>query len=420
MRRGSPVRAIALDLYRNHFRTSGFISLEELDALIPVMAETIFHSLVITLFTLAAFGVGTLVLIWLGFPIGMWVLAMIRGSRMRPDAESGSTTRVSLVLATRDSPDAIATRVRNLLDTDHPLSRLQVVVALDHTGSRATEDEVRQIPGVNSVVIGAAPGGKATALNAGVLASTGDVLIMADTAQAFDRQTVPCLAAALTDSRFGAVSGALLLGERRRLSPVDLYWRLEKWLRFNESLVHSAVGVTGAVYATRRALWQPLPPGTLLDDVYVPMSLVLRGHRVGFTYDAVARDVRVFDAAAEGGRKARTLTGVLQLLDLLPGLLSKRNPIRWTFVMHKLARLTSPVFVLFAVVGSMGVATLFVLANPRLGLALTAGLMVPLFAVGPLRRLLFATLRWVFAMQWSIVTALRNGLSRRWSVWNQR
>ena len=123
-----------------------------------------------------------------------------------------------------------------------------------------------------------------------------------------------------------------------------LYWELEKWLRHHEAVIHSSIGVTGAVYATRRALWTDLPAGTLLDDVYVPMSLALRGHRIAFSYAAKASDLRTFESKAEGQRKTRTLTGVIQLLALLPELTSSANPIRLQFLMHKLARLTTPLW----------------------------------------------------------------------------
>ncbi len=42
------------------------------------------------------------------------------------------------------------------------------------------------------------------------------------------------------------------------------------------------LGATGAIYALRRSLWHPLPPGTILDDVLAPMRAVLAGHRVVF------------------------------------------------------------------------------------------------------------------------------------------
>ncbi|WP_373069558.1 glycosyltransferase, partial [Gemmatimonas sp.] len=248
--------------------------------------------------------------IWLGYPVVIWLIAKVVGQPNVSNVAAGATRRVSVVLATRDDVESVQARVANLLDMAHPAELLEVIIALDADGAKATPELLGDLDTRVRVVLGDAPGGKASTLNAGVRATTGDILVMADAAQRFDAQTIPQLVAALEDTRFGAVSGALELGRDGGTSPVDLYWRLEKWLRYNESLIHSSVGVTGAVYATRKSLWTELPAGTLLDDVYVPMSLVLRGHRVAFSYAAKARDVRSFDAKAEGERKTRTLTGV--------------------------------------------------------------------------------------------------------------
>ena len=91
---------------------------------------------------------------------------------------------------------------------------------------------------------------------------------------------------------------------------------------YTEARIHSAIGVTGAIYAMRRELWAALPQGLILDDLYAPMQVVLRGYRVGFCDAAIATDARRFTPKDEYRRKARTLTGVLQLCAWLPSVLS--------------------------------------------------------------------------------------------------
>ncbi len=356
--------------------------------------------------------------IWLGYPVLIWLIAKVVGSPNAPNASGGATRRVSVVLATRDHAEAIDARIANLLDTAHAAELLEVIVALDAEDSKATPASFGSLDPRVRVVVGDAPGGKAATLNAGVRAATGDILVMADAAQRFDARTIPQLVAALEDSRFGAVSGALDLGRAGGTSPVDLYWRLEKWLRYNESLIHSSVGVTGAVYATRRALWTELPAGTLLDDVYVPMSLVLRGHRVGFSYEAKARDVRTFDSKTEGARKTRTLTGVMQLLGLLPAIKSGSNPIRAQFVMHKLARLTTPLWLAISASAIFGIALLVAVRFPT-GSAITGVVLALLFAAVPsLRHRAVRIAEWGISLQLATAKAVLNGLRGSWSVWH--
>lgn len=323
---------------------------------------------------------------------------------------------VSVVLATREASELVLARVQNLLDTDHPLERLEIIVVRD-----VLSREIWPVTAFEGfpvrVVDGDQPGGKAAALNAGVRASQGEVLVMADTAQRFTRDTIPELVAALEDARFGAISGALELGRAGGASPVHWYWSLEKWLRHSEARIHSSIGVTGAVYAMRRQLWVPIPDGTLLDDVFVPMSLVLRGYRVGFSYAAQAYDVRSFSSKAEETRKTRTLTGVLQLIALLPETLSRRNPVVLQFVMHKLARLATPLLIALFLPVALWVFTDLARAYPASFGGGTAATIAVVLTVPRLRQKTASAFGWFYSMQRATIIALFNGLRGNWSVW---
>lgn len=367
---------------------------------------------------LALASLAALVAIWLGYPLLIWAAARIFPAKQIASPAIRSRT-VSVILATRDNADIVRARIENLLATDHPADKLQIVVALDAQGAQCTPHDFQGDRRIVAIV-GDAPGGKAAALNAGVRAATGDILVLADAQQRYDARTIPELVAGLHDDRIGAVSGALELGGAGRRSPVDLYWAMEKWLRHNEARIHSSVGVTGAVYATRRALWPVVPAGTLLDDVFVPMSLVLAGHRVGFTYAARAFDVRTFDSKNEGVRKTRTLTGVLQLRELLPGLMSVRhNPIYLQFVAHKLLRLLTPAF---AVVFALSLAVLgvqWLLRATVIERLAVLGVVVLLLVVPPSRRRIVALTRWMISLQIATSRAVLNGLTGRWSVWSK-
>ena len=275
-------------------------------------------------------------------------LSRLSNGRQSNDALPG----VSIVIAARNEAARLPARIENLLASDYPRHLCQIIVVSD--GS--TDDTAEALTAYRDVLqlIEIPCSGKATALNTAVAHAYHPILVFADARQRFAPDAIRRLVSHFADSRIGAVSGELVLDcEDASLAQasngstiadgVGTYWKYEKWLRRREATVGSTLGVTGAIYAMRRWLWQPLPPDTLLDDVLGPMRVVLRGYRVTFDAHARAFDDAAKDAASELRRKVRTLAGNFQLLAHEPRLMVPLvNPVWIQFVSHKLGRLLVP------------------------------------------------------------------------------
>jgi biofilm PGA synthesis N-glycosyltransferase PgaC len=285
---------------------------------------------------------------------------------------------VSIVIAARNEGARLPSRIDNLLSLDYPAAGRQIVVVSDGSTDDTLDVLARYQRFVDVVAL--PPGGKALALNAGVARAKGEIIVFADARQVFAADALRELVAPFSDSMVGAVTGELLLDaespcrrtgtdrraierragaradaadrredDRRRTirstiaDGVGLYWKYEKKLRRLESTVASTLGATGAIYAVRRSLYQPLPADTILDDVLTPMRVVLAGYRVVFNERARAFDRAAADADAEARRKIRTLAGNYQILSLEPRLLLPwQNPVWFQYLSHKLGRLTVP------------------------------------------------------------------------------
>ncbi len=350
--------------------------------------------------------------VWVGYPVllGVWAALHQRGTRNAEGgtaeggtAEGGTAEGrlkpastyppVSIVMAARNEAARLPARIANLLALDYPAER-QIIVVSD--GS--TDGTLQVLAGMGDRVeaVAVPAGGKSLALNAGVARARHPILVFADARQQFASDALRCLVARFSDPSVGAVSGELVLeGEitrrdkRFKDAPEELkdrraaerrarrragrdrrghalgrsgstvaggtsaYWRYEKWLRRREAMVGSMLGVTGAIAAMRRDLWQPLPADTLLDDVLAPMRLVLAGFRVVFEERALAYDVAAPDTHAEWRRKVRTLAGNYQVLGQEPRLLVPwHNPVWLQYVSHKVGRLAVPWALLVAFVSS--------------------------------------------------------------------
>jgi cellulose synthase/poly-beta-1,6-N-acetylglucosamine synthase-like glycosyltransferase len=285
-----------------------------------------------------------------GYPLFM----LGRAALVRPPSPRravGAPPKVTVVVAARNAAGMLRGRVANLLAQRYPASLLDIVLAVNGSND-GTEDVARRIaarePRVRLVVSPAAEG-KAGALNRGVHAASGQVVVFADVRQRFGRRAVRRLAAAVMLPGVGAVTGRLVMRKARHAAAggIDRYWSMETALRKAEARTGSVVGATGAIYAIRRALFEPIPPGTILDDVYVPLGIALRGHAVKMAAGAVAFDQPPQRPGAEYRRRVRTLLGNIELVRLLPDLIVPwRNPLFFRFVSHKLLRVASPVLFL--------------------------------------------------------------------------
>ena len=305
---------------------------------------------------------------YLGYPLLLAAWARlsprpVRKSPIQPD----SWPSVSIVVAARNEAPRLVGRITNLLQLAYPGTREIIVVSDGSTDG--TVDTLHDFIRLNSVaasslrIMEVAPGGKPGALNAGVAAATGEILVFADARQRFSADALVELVANFTDPQVGGVTGQLMLDSETTPSSssvgdgVGLYWKYEKWLRRNEGAVWSTLGATGAIYALRRSLWRPLPPDTLLDDVLAPMRAVLAGYRIVFEERAVAYDRTSQDAEEESRRKTRTLAGNYQILGqewrlLVPGL----NPVWLQYMSHKVGRLIVPWALLILLVTSVFLA----------------------------------------------------------------
>jgi cellulose synthase/poly-beta-1,6-N-acetylglucosamine synthase-like glycosyltransferase len=286
----------------------------------------------------------TLIYTYVGYPCILAVWRWWAGKPSRPGSSNFPT--VSIVIAARNEGKRLAVRIDNCLRQHYPPELLNIIVVSDGSTDE-TEEIVRQCdPARVTLLALTEQQGKAMALTAGVARTQSEIIVFADARQVFSPSAVAELAGNFSDPQVGAVSGELMLQTQPTgigAEAAGLYWSIEKWIRRSESAIDSAVGTTGAIYAIRRSLFEPLPQGTILDDLLVPMRIAMHGYRVVFEPRAQAFDWIEQDYHTEFKRKVRTLAGNYQALMLCPDLMKPwRNRLFFQFISHKVCRLAAP------------------------------------------------------------------------------
>jgi poly-beta-1,6-N-acetyl-D-glucosamine synthase len=277
------------------------------------------------------------------YPLLMAALARITPKPVRQCEDYPLAATV--VIAAYNEAATIGRRICEFLTLLHATSPPGNLIVVSDGSTDRTAELARESAGERVRVIELPRNmGKAVALNAGCAAADNPILVFADSRQSWAPDALGKMLRNFADPSVGAVSGDLeLRAESGVMGGVGLYWRYEKWLRRNEALVHSTVGATGAISAVRRELFQEIPGGTILDDVYWPLNVAMKGFRVVHEPQAKAFDRLPGNPRDEFRRKVRTLSANFQLARRLPRALNPwRNPIWFQFVSHKLARLIVP------------------------------------------------------------------------------
>lgn len=280
---------------------------------------------------------------YVGYPVLIRARAALAPRPVR--ARAGEPT-VSLVIVAHNEAARIGARLENALALDYPRDRLEILAVSDGSTDGTAERARAWEPLGVAVLDFEVRRGKPAVLNDVVPKARGGIVVLGDARQRFDRQALRALVAPFADPAVGAVSGELILTNEAGApvgEGVGVYWRYEKLVRKAESRVDSTIGATGAIYAIRRDLFQPIPADTLLDDVLIPIRIARQGYRVLFEAGARAWDRAAATPGEEFTRKVRTIGGTFQLFARERWVLDPlRNRLWLQAVSHKGLRLLGP------------------------------------------------------------------------------
>jgi cellulose synthase/poly-beta-1,6-N-acetylglucosamine synthase-like glycosyltransferase len=261
---------------------------------------------------------------------------------------------VSFVIAVYNGEKFLERKLKTILSLNYPRERVDILVVSD--GSTDRTDEIARSFASQGVRFLRVPhGGKAAALNAAVPLVSGEILVLNDVRQTLDPDCLRNIIACFGDPRVGSVSPRTVIveGDLHEEATTSAYWRYEDWIRQRLTCIDSTFGYSGAFAAMRRSLWTPLPPGTLLDDVYVPLKAFFQGYRILYEPTATMYDFPTV-LHSEFRRKVRLQAGLYQMLKIMPELLSRRNRMRFHFLSAKYGRTVIPYCMIAIALATVG------------------------------------------------------------------
>lgn len=259
---------------------------------------------------------------------------------------------VTLLIAAYNEEEVVEAKMANCHAQDYPADKLYIVWVTDGSNDRTVERlsahaDVR-------ILHNAARRGKTAALNRAMEHIATPLVICTDANTMLNASAVSALVRCFADPAVGCAAGekrvACSEGEQNAAATEGLYWRYESKLKEWDDRLCTAVGAAGELFAFRRALYEPQPADTLLDDFMISMRIAARGFRIAYCKEAYALESPSADMGEEGKRKVRIAAGGLQSVWRLRRLLWPwgHGMLTFQYISHRVLRWTLTPVVLAA------------------------------------------------------------------------
>ena len=297
--------------------------------------------------------IGILIYIYAIYPI---VLQILKKFFARPiPAKDDYLPAVSMIIAAYNEADVIEEKVRNSLKIDYPKDRFEIIVASDGSDD-GTNEIVKKYLSEGVVLNEITPrGGKTRALNLTIPTAKHDIIVFSDANTMYTPNAIRELVKFMHHPNVGGVTGDVkILNDSEKMGEQEgLYYKYERNIQLNESLLASIIGVDGAMYALKKAAFTPPTNDIILDDFVTSMNAVRNGYRVLYNPKAKAYENATPTVAQEIRRRVRITAGGMQALLSRQGLPAPGQWLEWwMYLSHKLLRWFTPVFMLIAFVAN--------------------------------------------------------------------
>ncbi|WP_417522065.1 glycosyltransferase family 2 protein [Marinobacter sp.] len=300
-----------------------------------------------------------LVYIYFGYPI---CIKLVASARPLPVNKSAAhLPKVSILIAAYNEANDIEATLRNKLGLDYPAEQLEILVVSDESDD-GTDEIVQAVaadaPFPIKLFRQVPRQGKTAGLNLLSQHAKGDILAFSDANSEWDSQALKALVSNFNDPCVGYVTGKMVYVNPEGALIGDgcsAYMKYENWLRAQETLVGSVVGVDGGIDAMRKELHSELSADQLPDFVQ-PLKVVEQGYRVVYEPDALLKEEALSDGGSEFSMRVRVSLRALWALKDMKQLMSPTNdPVfAWQLISHKLLR-----YAAFAPMVTLAIAAIY-------------------------------------------------------------
>jgi len=289
-----------------------------------------------------------------GYPALVLALSRVRE---RPVRKADVTPKVSIIVAAHNEERDIAAKIENTLALDYPKESLEIIVASDC--STDSTDEIARAYAHRGVILHrmSERRGKTMAQNAAAEASTGEILVFTDATTGYGQNMLRKIVSSFADPQVGCVSSHVIYRDRLKTQVGQgcrSYWSYEKLIQQSESKLGSMIGVTGCLYAVRRASYSPLAQD-MCSDFVIASEVHLKGLRTVYERGAISIEDTNRGGRDEFWMRVRIMEQTMSALSRYREVLNIRRQGMFAFQMlsHKVLRYLVSVLLLIVVLSNL-------------------------------------------------------------------
>lgn len=292
-------------------------------------------------------GLGIIFYTYLGYGILLYIIVLLKRSFSSAKPQQYSFEELpgmTLIVACYNEADILDEKVKNTLDLQYPVEKLNLYFVTD--GSN--DNSVEVLKKYDRVVTfhDDKRAGKVAAVNRVMPHVKTPIVAYCDANTFLNPEALVHLARHYKDPKVGAVAGEkkIYQGDKEHAagSGEGAYWKYESALKKLDSELHTVVGAAGELFSVRTELYEDVPVNIIIEDFFLSMRIVERDFRVVYEPDAYAMETSSASVKEEQKRKVRIAAGGIQSIVKLYGLLNvfKYGVVTFQYVSHRVLRWT--------------------------------------------------------------------------------
>ena len=289
--------------------------------------------LCIVVYTYAGYGVLLFVLVKVK---RLFVLVPKKASKFEPN--------ITLLIAAYNEEQVLDEKIRNSMQLDYPLEKLEIVFVTDGSNDRSCEI-IEQYPEI-TLFHQKERKGKIAAVDRVMKLVHGEYIVFSDANTLLNQQALKMLVRHFEDPKVGVVAGEKRIfsgnWEDAAGAGEGLYWKYESKLKEWDAELYSTMGAAGELFAIRKSLYESVPTDTLIEDFYLSMQMVKKGYKIAYEPKSYAIEEPSDNTQEELKRKVRISAGGIQAVIRLKELLNpfKYGVVTFQYISHRVLRWT--------------------------------------------------------------------------------